>query len=68
MDVDRSSPVTGDAETLPKAKDSGAGDPQVVDWFGLTESNLPVKPDLPPSPENVELQVPTLCSIGGLRP
>ena len=46
----------------------GAGDPQVVDWFGLTESNLPVKPDLPPSPENVELQVPTLCSIGGLRP
>jgi hypothetical protein len=68
MDVDRSSPVTGGAEPLPRAKDSDVGDPQVVDWFGLTESNLPVKPEATPAPENVELQVPTLGSIGGLRP
>ena len=68
MDVDRSSPVPGSPESLPNGRDSGAGDPQVVDWFGLTESNLPAKPDPTPPSVEAEPQVPTLCSIGGLRP
>jgi hypothetical protein len=68
MDVDRSSPATGGAEPLPPAKDSGEGGRQVVDWFGLTESNLPPKADEAPPADEAELQVPTLCSIGGLRP
>jgi hypothetical protein len=43
------------------------GDP-VVDWFGLTESNLPSLTAVPAAPEREELPMPTLSSLGGLRP
>lgn len=70
MDADRSSstPATGGAESSPPPEASGKGDPKIVDWFGLTESNVPPKTDEAMPPAKVELQGPSLCSIGGLRP
>lgn len=44
-----------------------AGD-QVVDWFGLTESNLPAQAAQAEPAEPAELTMPTLSSLGGLRP
>lgn len=69
MDADRSNTVTpGGEEPAPPPEDSGKGDPKVVDWFGLTESNVPPTAETAPAPKKVELQGPSLCSIGGLRP
>lgn len=69
MDADRSNMVTPDAEEPSSPpEDSGKRDPRIVDWFGLTESNVPPTSGTAPPPEKVELQGPSLCSIGGLRP
>jgi hypothetical protein len=39
-----------------------------VDWFGLTESNLPSPPERSPDPAAPVLQDPGFASVGGLRP
>jgi hypothetical protein len=41
---------------------------EAVDWFGLTESNLPSPPDSSPEPAAPVLQDPGFASVGGLRP
>ena len=41
---------------------------QVVDLFGLTESNLPSLTTVPAAPEKEELPMPTLSSLGCFRP
>lgn len=51
-----------------KDRPGPAEDEQVVDWFGLTESNLPLLTAVPAAPEREELPTPTLSSLGGLRP
>jgi hypothetical protein len=68
MQVDRSSADGVSEGELQRPDGAGKSEPQVVDWFGLTESNLPPKPVAPAAPATVELQGPTLSSIGGLRP
>lgn len=52
---------------VPDRPGSADGD-KVVDWFGLTESNLPSQAVVPAPPEREELPMPTLSSLGGLRP
>jgi hypothetical protein len=51
---------------LPEESRNSGG--QAVDWFGLTESNLPRQPDSAAPPTEPALQVPTLSCTGGLRP
>ena len=48
-----------------KTRNSGG---QAVDWFGLTESNLPRQPDSATPAIEPVLQVPALSCTGGLRP
>lgn len=53
---------------------SGGSDSRAIDWFGLTESNLPSNgvakpPAQPPAPAPApELEGPGFASIGGLKP
>jgi len=57
------------AESAGEKDRPGSGDAgQAVDWFGLTESNLPSQTAVPAAPEREELPTPTLSSLGGFRP
>ena len=79
MNVDRTSPEAGGPDRQP-AKQSNSVARQAVDWFALTEDNLspPDGAPAPPAPaapveaakpaEAPTLEVPSACSIGGLRP
>ena len=78
MDLDRTSPEAGGPDRQPP-KPSNSAARQVVDWFALTEDNLPPQDGTPaasgPAPtetakpvEAPTLEVPSACSIGGLRP
>lgn len=59
--------VETDTSTLPEQPRGSA--PLAVDWFGLTESNLPQPPDgAAEGATEPELQVPGLSCAGGLRP
>jgi hypothetical protein len=59
--------VEADTSTLPEQPRGTA--PHPVDWFGLTESNLPQPPaGAAEGATEPELQVPFLSSTGGLRP
>jgi hypothetical protein len=79
MNVDRTSPEAGGPDLKP-AKQGNSVARQAVDWFALTEDNLspPDGAPAPPAPaapieaakpvEALTLEVPSACSIGGLRP
>lgn len=59
--------VEADTSTLPEQPREST--PHAVDWFGLTESNLPQPPDgAAEGAAEPELQVPFLSCTGGLRP
>ncbi len=59
--------VEADTSTLPGPP--RASTPHAVDWFGLTESNLPASPDgAVEEATEPQLQVPGLACAGGLRP
>ena len=58
--------VEADTSTLPERPCANA--PHAVDWFGLTESNLPQPPDGAAEATEPVLQVPSLSCTGGLRP
>ncbi len=72
MHIDVRYPEAGSPDQ-PASPQEGADDrPQVVDWFALTEGNVPASTgDTPatvsPAPE-VTLAVPSAGAIGGLRP
>jgi hypothetical protein len=64
-----------DATAAPAATaDAVARAVDAVDWFGLTESNVPPAPDRPSPPERRPAapspapQDPGFASVGGLRP
>jgi len=80
MNGDRTCPESGRPDQPPAKRSEGTAARQVVDWFALTEDNLspgaeaptPVEPELhidtSTPTESPALQVPSACSIGGLRP
>ena len=68
MDGDLPGPEASSPDQPAAQPGKGPAKRQVVDWFALTEDNLP-PPDDPPAPsEEPTLEVPSACSIGGLRP
>lgn len=68
MDGDLPGPQTSGPDQPEVKPDNGPARRQVVDWFALTEDNLP--PDAAPAApgDAPTLEVPSACSIGGLRP
>jgi len=68
MSADRPGPDSGSPSHSPLPKDPGNAPVQVVDWFSLSESNLPSKSGSPPTAETATPQDPSLSSVGGLRP
>jgi hypothetical protein len=70
MDGDLSGPEPNSPDQ--SAVQAGDGAPRkrkVIDWFALTEDNLAPQEEAPPAPGDAPtLEVPTACSIGGLRP
>jgi hypothetical protein len=68
MHVDRSCPETGSPDQSPSPAEAGSANPQVVDWFALTEGNAPSDSTEPAAIDTPTLQVPSAGSIGGLRP
>ena len=62
-------PVPDNGAEAPAAPEcAGQTASRAVDWFGLTESNLPSGREEPPADETPEPEGPSLASIGGLRP
>lgn len=68
MSAEGPSPDDIEPAPSPVPEDSRSGAPKTVDWFGLTESNLPRPSDSPAEAAEPVLQVPTLAGAGGLRP
>ena len=71
MSADGSTPDSGRAIAPVLPADSGVPGQhavEAVDWFGLTESNLPSPSDSSPEPAAPVLQDPGFASVGGLRP
>lgn len=68
MGRDRSKPEDGDLNDAPSPERADSVPAQVVDWFGLSESNLPADAGTPSAPEAATPQDPGLGSVGGLRP
>jgi len=68
MSVEGPGPDGIEPAPSPMPEDSRSSAPQAVDWFGLTESNLPPPPDGAAEAAEPVLQVPTLTCAGGLRP
>jgi hypothetical protein len=68
--VSEERPSPDDIEPASSAvpEDSRGSARQAVDWFGLTESNLPPPPDGAAEAAEPVLQVPSLTFAGGLRP
>lgn len=68
MSEQRRSPDGAETDTSTMPEDSRGSAPHAVDWFGLTESNLPQQPDGAAEEAEPALQVPSLACTGGLRP
>jgi hypothetical protein len=68
MNVDRPGPDSGSPSHSPLPENPGNAPAQVVDWFSLSESNVPTRSGGPPATDAATPQDPGLSSLGGLRP